>query len=265
MAGMTLQEAADRLGVHYMTAYRYVRLGRLPATKAGNAWVVDEGDLDDFVTGVAEGRSREDWTAEFERLLVLGDPTAAWSLIEQALGSSFTPDQVLVEMVLPAMRSIGDRWALGEVDIAQEHLATAVARTCVARLSPRFNRRGHSRGTVVVALGPGEVHQIGAEVLADLLRGRNFSVLYLGANTPPDAIALAVLRADRPVAVCVAAFASADSLRRVSEAMAARAPDVTLVFGGPVVQSAETVRALGGDVFGPSIPEIVDLVDQLAG
>ena len=28
---LTLQEAADLLGVHYMTAYRYVRTGRLPA------------------------------------------------------------------------------------------------------------------------------------------------------------------------------------------------------------------------------------------
>ena len=32
---LTLHEAADVLGVHYMTAYRYVRLGLLPAAKAG--------------------------------------------------------------------------------------------------------------------------------------------------------------------------------------------------------------------------------------
>ena len=30
---LTLQEAADRLGVHYMTAYRYVRTGRLERFK----------------------------------------------------------------------------------------------------------------------------------------------------------------------------------------------------------------------------------------
>ena len=40
-----LQEAADRLGVHYMTAYRYVRTGRLPATRIGSQWWVDPGDL----------------------------------------------------------------------------------------------------------------------------------------------------------------------------------------------------------------------------
>ena len=36
-----LQEVADRLGVHYMTAYRYVRTGRLPATRIGAQWWVD--------------------------------------------------------------------------------------------------------------------------------------------------------------------------------------------------------------------------------
>ena len=33
---LTLAEAANHLGVHYMTAYRYVRTGQLPARKAGD-------------------------------------------------------------------------------------------------------------------------------------------------------------------------------------------------------------------------------------
>ena len=33
---VSLQEAADLLGVHYMTAYRYVRSGRLIAGRVGS-------------------------------------------------------------------------------------------------------------------------------------------------------------------------------------------------------------------------------------
>ena len=43
---ITLQEAAERLGVHYMTAYRYVRLGRLRATQRDGRWYVRESDLE---------------------------------------------------------------------------------------------------------------------------------------------------------------------------------------------------------------------------
>jgi excisionase family DNA binding protein len=35
---ITLTEAAELLGVHYMTAYKYVRTGRLAATKVGGGW-----------------------------------------------------------------------------------------------------------------------------------------------------------------------------------------------------------------------------------
>ena len=54
-----LQEAADRLGVHYMTAYRYVRTGRLPATRIGSQWWVDPDDLVAVGVGAAvAGRPR---------------------------------------------------------------------------------------------------------------------------------------------------------------------------------------------------------------
>ena len=43
---ISLQEAASRLGVHYMTAYRYVRTGRLPARRDGAQWFIDPRDLD---------------------------------------------------------------------------------------------------------------------------------------------------------------------------------------------------------------------------
>ena len=54
-----LQEAADQLGVHYMTAYRYVRTGRLPATRIGSQWWIDPRDLPSAAAGSpVTGRSR---------------------------------------------------------------------------------------------------------------------------------------------------------------------------------------------------------------
>ena len=43
---LSLHQAADELGVHYMTAYRYVRLGVLPAHREGRSWRVRRADLD---------------------------------------------------------------------------------------------------------------------------------------------------------------------------------------------------------------------------
>ncbi len=41
-----LQQAADRLGVHYMTVYRYIRTGRLPAVKEAGEWRIERTAVD---------------------------------------------------------------------------------------------------------------------------------------------------------------------------------------------------------------------------
>ena len=42
---MDLREAASALGVHYQTAYAWVRQGVLPARKVGRGYAVSEGDV----------------------------------------------------------------------------------------------------------------------------------------------------------------------------------------------------------------------------
>ena len=49
---VTLAQAAEHLNVHYMTAYRYVRTGRMIAEKRGGQWWVQPADL---AAVVAEG------------------------------------------------------------------------------------------------------------------------------------------------------------------------------------------------------------------
>ena len=61
-AMVTLTEAAALLGVHYMTAYRYVRTGRLPAIKDGAEWRVRAADVSDLMA--AANRSRQPPAAE---------------------------------------------------------------------------------------------------------------------------------------------------------------------------------------------------------
>src|SRR4051794_37336472 len=51
----TLREAAERLGVHYMTAYHYVRTGRIPARQRGRMWEVRRADVDALLVDNDQG------------------------------------------------------------------------------------------------------------------------------------------------------------------------------------------------------------------
>ena len=95
---LTLQEAADLLGVHYMTAYRYVRTGRLPGRRIGAHWHVRRVDLDQIVaaapagrTATTDGSPKRDYVRRLTRLLVKGDEPEAWRLLQSALGTAVRP------------------------------------------------------------------------------------------------------------------------------------------------------------------------------
>src|ERR1700721_1699392 len=111
---MTLQEVAEGLGVHYMTAYRYVRQGRLPATRLGTEWRIDPPDVDALRTTSRRGtaRTRADRHALARRMLA-GDSSGAWWLLQSHLGGGLDPSGVLTELVVPALRSIGGGWGRG--------------------------------------------------------------------------------------------------------------------------------------------------------
>src|ERR1039458_143062 len=76
-----LQAAADLLGVHYMTAYRYVRTGRLPAVRHQGVWSVDPDDLEQLRSSAPRrspaGASRAGAASLVEDRLLHGDETGA--------------------------------------------------------------------------------------------------------------------------------------------------------------------------------------------
>jgi len=246
-----LREVAERLGVHYMTAYRYVRTGRLAAVRSQGVWMVDPADLVALAEapGTIRESSRPRAARQLTQLLVQGDDIGAYSLIQEALGSWAGPVEVHTEMLVPALRDIGDRWALGQLTVADEHRATSVALRLLGRLGPIFVARGRHRGMVVVGSVAGDRHSMPTALAADLLRLAGFLVIDLGADTPAQAFAQSARSADRLVAVAIAATMSGME-GPVAEAVAAVRAEVGTAFvvvGGRGLARPETAHAVGAD------------------
>lgn len=269
MSSLTLQEAAARLGVHYMTMYRYVRLGLIEAEKHAGTWHVSEEALEALHHPPA---SRHDpaapWSARLESRLVAGDVTGAWSLIEAALASGKEPVEIYVDVLAPALRSIGDRWAQGDLDVDDEHIATAVAHRLVGRMSARFTRRGRDRGSVVAAMPPGERHGLGLSMLADVLRGAGYHVLDLGPDTPVASLVRAIERTEDLRAVCIGVVmeerlaAAAEMVAAVRKAVG---PDVVVLAGGAAITGSEQALSIGADGYAADPLRAVDLIEAGAG
>ncbi|HMG42508.1 MAG TPA: helix-turn-helix domain-containing protein [Acidimicrobiales bacterium] len=279
---LNLKQVARALGVHYMTAYRYVRQGRLPAVREGNVWMVDPADVESLASQVerrapdcgvtddcdpgAGARGPVDWLGRFRDRLLAGDEVGGWTVVSQALASGYSPQWCYLELISAAMAGIGEGIASGRLAVADQYVATATAQRVGARLGARFRRRGRSRGTVVLGAPTGERHALPIAVVSDLVRLAGFTVVELGADVPPEAFGLAARRAERPIAVGigVTTVAHLDAARAAVARVRADAPGVPVLIGGQAVRSPEVAGLLGVTVWAADGDEVVAAIERLA-
>lgn len=268
---ITLHEAAERLGVHYMTAYRYVRTGRLPAHRRGVQWLVDPADLERLATNGAHrprGGARRASPGLLARRLLAGDEAGSWALLESTLASGAEPDGVVIDLLGAALADIGDGWAAGTLDVADEHRATVIAQRLIGRLGPRFAHRGRKRGTIVMGAPAGEEHALPSAILSDVLRGARFEVHDLGADTPPGAFAIAAERTDRLTGVMIGVTTPGNdgAVRDALTALRTAGVTAPLVVGGAAIESAAHAARLGADHWsGPDARAALATVEGLVG
>jgi excisionase family DNA binding protein len=263
---LNLKQVAQRLGVHYMTAYRYVRTGQLRATRVGPIWTVEPAVLAAFeqqrAGGAAAGPGPVDWVARLTDRLVAGDEAGAWDLVEHALVAGWSPEDAILRLIEPAVVAVEP--AHGP---AAGHLAATSATRTAAVLAGRFRTRGRHRGTVVLGAPAGESHSLGLALLADVLRIRGLAVLELGGHATPEAFVDAATGADRLVAVAVG-VTDRERLweaREVVVAVRAALPATAILLGGPAVVDAAVAELAGADGWEPDLGAVAALVERLLG
>jgi methanogenic corrinoid protein MtbC1 len=160
---------------------------------------------------------------------VASDVDALGQLVDQSLALS-TLDESFSNVLTPALVEVGERWASGDVSVAQEHLASATVRAALQKLLA--DQRADVLGTAVLACAPGERHEIGLLMLAVMLRSDGWQVAYLGADTPFDA-AVALADGLDASALCFSA-ASKESARSLGRQLAATPlrESLSVIVGG---------------------------------
>lgn len=264
---ISLRTAAEELSLHYMTVYRYVRTGRLPATKTEGEWRVRRRDLA-LLTPASGGdapATRVRYRARLQDRLLAADEVGAWAVVESALASGADAEEIYLRLLIPAMRGIGQRWEAGDVAVLDEHQATAVAIRIVGRMGPRFRRPGRRRGAVVLGAVSGDTHALAPALLADLLRGRRFDVVELGGDTPAQSFVEVAQGTDELRAV-VLSCSTDDCLGAVALTIAelrGGGCPVPVLAGGAALDATEA-RRLGADAGGATAEEALGLLEAAA-
>jgi len=170
-------------------------------------------------------------------VLRVADGAGAQRVVEEALAAGLTPAAVQSLVIEPALVRIGELWETNAITVADEHLATAISQSVLIKLFDALSgSRARSRERVLLAAVEGQQHVLGLRMIADVLEGAGFDVLFLGADVPVGA--LARFAAERQPAVTGLAFgmsvgvgALAESIHAVHEAC----PATRIMLGGRAV------------------------------
>ena len=195
--------------------------------------------------------------------LQAADQAAAHGIVERAAGLGWSPDELRCELITPVLYEVGSRWEHGEIGVAEEHLATSICEWLLFTISGRTPRAvGPHDRRAVVGCSAGELHTLGALIVANVLTERGWRVLNLGASTPPDAWA-PIVRARRvDVAVLSTTTPSAiaqvpDTLRSIRDARS----DCLTVVGGQAYVSRAIGRRVGATIVGADPRDLPDQLD----
>lgn len=162
------------------------------------------------------------------------------------------------DWLMPALRLLGSGWEDGRVDVAGEHLVSAVVQR---RLGAALDVAGPATGAprVLAGLAQGSRHELGILAFAVVLRRVGLDVAYLGADVPADSW-VAATRSHHPDAVVLAApmLSDLDAVRETVGALAVDSPGTPIYVGG----SAQD--AVGGTAIpmGHSIRQAADDLAQ---
>src|SRR4051794_1151175 len=165
---------------------------------------------------------------------------------------------VLNDVLLPAMKEVGDRFGAGELILPFVLQSAEVMKRAVTRLELYLDRlEGHTKGTVVLATVFGDVHDIGKSLVNTILTNNGYSVVDLGKQVPIGTI-LDAAREHDATAIGLSALLVSTSRQMplCVQELHSSGSKVPLLIGGAAINRKFGLRA--GYPFGKESEEIYE-------
>jgi 5-methyltetrahydrofolate--homocysteine methyltransferase len=120
-------------------------------------------------------------------LVIEGDLAAARETTAQLLAQGSEPGEILRLGLLAAMDVVGERMKAGDCFIPEVLLSARTMQSSLDLLKPHLRgTESGARATVVIGTVEGDLHDIGKNLVAMMLKGANLGVVDLGTNVSPE-------------------------------------------------------------------------------
>ena len=189
-------------------------------------------------------------------------------LVDEQLGAGVPPSEVLSQC-RAGLALIGERFEKGEYFISELMYAGEMMKDLMVLLEPGLKELAQQKGqagTIVIGTVRGDIHDIGKDVVALMLRGSGYDVIDLGVDVSPQTFVEAV-REHRPFLLGMSVFLTTCSkaITATVEALAEAGlrDQLSIVIGGAAASALVSDRC-ACDGFGANAVEAVRLAETTA-
>jgi len=176
-----------------------------------------------------------------------GDRENIIALIEAALAASEQASSLVDNVMIPAIVRVGELYEKKIYFLPQLMAAAEAMKKALAFLEPRLAQSAQAnKGKILIATVRGDIHDIGKNIVALLLRNYGFTVIDMGKDVAAPAILEAIKR-EKPAVVALSALMTTTmvNMKEVIDAARAAGIETPVMLGGAVVTEAYA-SSIGG-------------------
>lgn len=210
----------------------------------------------------------QDLLKELARAVIELDAAQATALAEQALRMGLEPMTVLEQGLAEGLRQIGHEFEVGERFIPELVLAAQAMEAAVEVLEPEIAHRGQARrfsGKVVIGTVEGDIHDIGKNIVAMLLRASGFEVHDLGVDVPAEMFLSKAREVDADIigasALLTTTMVKQRDLVETLKEYGLRSKFKVVIGGAPTSQ--QWADKIGADAYAAHATEAVRVAERL--
>lgn len=194
-----------------------------------------------------------------------GNRKGVADITKEALNAGEAPDALLNSILLPAINAVGDAFDKGKYFLPQLIASAEAMKNAIEILEPLLRKEtdAEEMPTVIIATVEGDIHDIGKNLVALMLKNYGFRVIDLGKDVPAEEIIRAAKEHNAQIIALSALMTT--TMQRMKEVVARAKEekiDSRVMIGGAVI-TQDYADEIGADGYSPDAAEAVKLAKRL--
>ena len=216
-------------------------------------------------SAVEKGPQINEMQDKLKTAVLKGNRNGIVKITKEALESGEKPAELLNQVLLPAINQVGEYFDQGKYFLPQLIASAEAMKNSIEILEPllQTGSAGEEMPVVVIATVEGDIHDIGKNLVALMLKNHGFHVIDLGKDVPQAKI-LETAREHHAEFIALSALMTTTMQRMREIVAAAKQEGITakIIIGGAVI-TQEYADEIGADGYSKDAADAVKLAKSL--